>query len=216
MTEKQQFIKGLLIELCKNGYECRLDEDEIKVIQNSISVMSLRTDGTYTLNGISGNDTVHKVLAVYKSLKEAYVLYFASPPLEYVNLERYHKLADFNNHILAACMKSDGSLEFVTWQKAYKRTALTTGNYFNDYECVKKDFVVRSGLVDPYKIFDENELKLIHKGLIYFGADYLLLTAKQIANIGKIIEKIEMIVPVLDKHEETTDYELTYDDGLFL
>ena len=57
-------------------------------------------------------------------------------------------------------------------------------------------------------------MKLLRQGLVHLGANYPDLTAEQNTNVGKLIEKVEMIVPSIQKHEQLEHHELVPDDGL--
>ncbi len=70
--------------------------------------------------------------------------------------QKYKLLAEYGDVILAGRELSSGSFEFVTWRQSYN--GLEHGNYFgNNYKRAKEDFATRSGLVNEYKLFSDEE-----------------------------------------------------------
>ena len=215
MINNQKFMELLGETLKRQGYSCTRDGDEIKVNKDGFPVADILGNGEFRVY----RNTMHdydrdRIRAIYESISEAYALYEKGAPLKIDNLSKYHKLCEFGNYIIAAKIMSNCSMEFVTWQQDAERTRVDIGHYFTDYEHAKQDFAVRTGLIDRYKMFDETELKLIRQGLVHLGADYPHLTAQQMANVGKMIKRIEMIVPAVREHEQLEHQALVPDDGL--
>jgi hypothetical protein len=111
-------------------------------------------------------------------------------------------------------MMGYGYMEFATWQQSADKMRVDAGNYMDNYEKAKEDFSARAGLVDRYKMFNETELKMLYRGLVHLGADYPHLTADQMTNVGKLIEKVEIIVPAIRERSVYENYELVPQDGL--
>jgi hypothetical protein len=214
MTQEQQFIDGLLQILRNKGYDCKLIGTEIEIAKNGVSIMSLRSNGDYKRHDTAISECVYEIRDIHQKVKESYDRYNEAEELAYRDLNRYHRLTAYNGYILAARMRTDNSLEFVTWQQTHSDTGVTIGKYFSDYEAAKEDFAVRCGLVNRYKMFSETEMKLIHQGLVHLGANYPNLTIDQIANVGKLIEKVEMIVPAIQERSVFEAHELVPEDGL--
>jgi hypothetical protein len=57
-------------------------------------------------------------------------------------------------------------------------------------------------------------MKLIRQGLVHLGTEFPDLTYEQNTLLGKVVEKIEMIVPSIKEHEALEHHELVADDGL--
>ena len=67
--------------------------------------------------------------------------------------EEFRLLAEFNGIVLAGHPTSFG-IQFVTWDWDYGRTGVSQGHYMsNYYEVAKKDFAVRSGLIQKRLLF---------------------------------------------------------------
>ena len=141
-----------------------------------------------------------------------------APAVPFEDISRFRILSEYNGAALAARDDSeyglDYCLKFVTWRYNYERTGFEHGNYTTDYDTAKEDFAVRSGLVDRRKLFNETELTLIRQGLVYLGADYPDLTSDQMTILGKVVEKIEELVPAIRQREELEAHNLVPDDGL--
>ena len=70
----------------------------------------------------------------------------------------YRQLADFNGYVLGG-MESKRGVQFTTWQWSYDRDGLNLGHYCgNNYAEAKKDFALRSGLVEEQKQFTAEQL----------------------------------------------------------
>ena len=214
MSEEQRFTEGLMQILRNKGYDCKLNGGEIDISKNGVPIMSLRSNGDYKRHDSAVSECISEIREIRQMVRESYDRYNEAEELEYEKLSAYRRLAAYNGYILAARLKSDSSLEFVTWQQTHGNTGVGNGHYFDDYEKSKEDFAVRCGLVNRYKMFSETEIKLIHQGLVYIGANAPDLTAEQMTNVGKLIEKVEMIVPEIRERSAYEAQDLVAEDGL--
>lgn len=103
--------------------------------------------------------------------------------------------------------------EFVTWQYTYDGKSVTLGHYFSSLETAKEDFAKRAGLINANRMFGETDLKLIHSSLVNYVGLNGNLNYKDEKAIGSILEKIELIVPEILRHEKLEDLEMVADDG---
>jgi hypothetical protein len=127
----------------------------------------------------------------------------------------YYKLLELGDTLLAGrCNPTTGEFQFVTWQQD-EDGDVKWGNYFDNFENAKKDFASRSGLIDKSKQFSETEIKVIYQGLAQLVKNGEI-TQEQNTAYGKVIEKIEDIVPEITNHEEKEHYGLVADDELDL
>lgn len=73
----------------------------------------------------------------------------------------YKLLVEFNGVVLGEIeYQSNKSFEFTTWPCG--NNALYHRHYFTDYEKSKEDFVVRSGLLQSAKLFNDKEMMQIY------------------------------------------------------
>ena len=214
MTIEKSFIEGLIQLLRNKGYDCKLNGNEIEIAKNGVEIMSLRPNGDYKRADGAISECVTEIREVHQKTKEAYERYDEAEQLEYEKLSRYRRLAAYNRYLMAARLRNDGSLEFVTWHQDSGNTGVSHGNYHSDYEAAKEDFAIRAGLVNRHKMMTETELKLIHQGLVHLGANCPTLTVDGMTNVGKLIEKVEMIVPAIQERSMYEAHELVAEDGL--
>lgn len=147
-----------------------------------------------------------KLLQLYNQLK----------PIQAEGLrEGYRKILEYDGHVLAMG-KMQEAFEFVTWRYTYDGESVTLGHYFTDLESAKEDFVKRAGLINSNRLFGETDLKLIHTSLVNYVGLNGNLSFKDEKAIGSILEKIELIVPEILRHEKLEDLGLVSDDGLEL
>ena len=77
----------------------------------------------------------------------------------------YRVLADFGDAVLAGHPTERG-VQFVTWEWDFDREGVHHGHYFqDDYEAAKRDFTVRSGLVQKDALFEPEQLAEIYRAL---------------------------------------------------
>jgi len=213
-TEEQRFIEGLMKILRNKGYDCKLNGTEIDISKNGIPMMSLRSNGDYKKHDGAISECVYEIRDIHTKTKEAYDHYNEAEDIQQQNITNFRRLAMYNRFILAAHMHKDSSLEFVTWQQDANNKGVVDGRYFTDHEAAKENFAIRAGLVNRYKMFNETELKLIHQGLVHLGANYPHLTSEQMTNVGKVIEKVEEIVPAIKERSMYEAHDLVAEDGL--
>ena len=90
-------------------------------------------------------------------------------------------------------------------QDADHKNAAIQRQYFYSKEEAYESFATRSGLVDEKKLFGDKELKLIHEGLIKVRTDDMDLSSTDLEMAGCIIERIEEIVPELQKPSKSAE-----------
>jgi len=130
-------------------------------------------------------------------------------------IEGYRKILEHDGHVLAMGKMQEG-FEFVTWRYTYDVNSVTLGHYFTSLEAAKEDFAKRSGLINADRMFGETDLKLIHSSLVNYVGLNGNLNYKDEKAIGSILEKIELLVPEILRHEKLEDLEMVADDGIEL
>jgi hypothetical protein len=202
----------LQTELRKHGYKCEPDGGELKIRKNGLPVAVALESGELAAYKNTLNDYEYQqIRSIYDSLYEAYSLYEKGEPL--LSQPNFHKLCEFGNYVLGAKIMGYGCMEFATWKQSADRMRTDIGNYMDNYEKAKEDFSTRAGLIDRYKMFSETEMKLIRQGLVHLGANFPDLTYDQNNILGKVVEKIETIVPSIQERSVYECYELVPQDG---
>ena len=94
-----------------------------------------------------------------------------APPLMADGLgEGYKLLAEFNNAVLAGHLTEYGA-QFVTWEWVHDRTSLWQGHYHGPgggvkgYDAAKRDFAVRSGLLQKNALFQPEQLVEVYRSI---------------------------------------------------
>ena len=143
-------------------------------------------------------------------------LYEKAQPLKAEGLrDGYKKLLEYEGTLLAM-RKIHDAYEFVTWLYTHDGAGVTLGHYYTDFNAAVEDFAVRAGLINANRLFVETDLKLIHASLVGYVGLNGNLSYKDEKAIGGILEKIELLVPEILRHNKLEDLELVSDDGLEL
>lgn len=121
--------------------------------------------------------------------------------------QKYKLLAEYGDVILAGRELSSGSFEFVTWRQSYN--GLEHGNYFgNNYNGAKEDFAIRSGLVNEYKLFSNEEYVEIYRCV----CDTLEGGYELSDNHREMLENLRQRIPgAVDNFEQTLKTEQEYE-----
>lgn len=214
---KQRLLK---IELARLGFrEARYDAEHDAMLVNPSDerVMRINDEGVsyYAEHDLL---VIHQIKPLADKVKEMVSAWERGQSVPFEDLSHYRILSEYNGIVLAARDDSElgygHGLHLTTWEYSYNRTGFMHGHYTTDYESAKEDFAVRCGLIDRNKMFDETEMKLIRQGLVHLGANFPNLTYEQNTLLGKVVEKIEMLVPSIQEHEELEHSEIVPDDGL--
>jgi hypothetical protein len=142
------------------------------------------------------NEAFHRATDIAAVTAEYMRLLETAPPLRAKGLEGdYRLLADFGGAVLAGHPASYGA-EFVTWEWDYEHTGMWQGHYYgNNYAGAKQDFAVRSGLIPPTLIFEQEQLDDIYRSLQKTRELDDTLTYQGEQRIIKAQEHIEAISP---------------------
>ena len=82
-----------------------------------------------------------------------------------------------------------------------------TRRVFYNREFAGQDFAMRSGLIDEKALFSETELKIIHSDLVKMSVLDNNVSNDDRISVGRIVEKIEDIMPELRDMDYDFDYE---------
>jgi hypothetical protein len=219
MSELKQRL--LLIELAKIGCREAWYDDVNSMVYSDLTndrMPRIHDNGDIHYGCEYDHLVKYQIQPMLERINEILAAWEKSQVIPFKDSEKFRVLAEYNNVVLAVRDDSklgygDG-LHFVTWAYGLDRTGFDDGHYFTGYESAKENFALRCGLVDKNKMFDETEMKLIRQGLVHLGADFPDLTAEQMTLLGKVVERIEMLVPEITEHEEMEHSELVPDDGL--
>jgi hypothetical protein len=118
-----------------------------------------------------------------------------------------YKLAEYNGVVLACKFHHLFDYVFSTYRLAPENNEPLQRQFFYNKEAATQDFAVRSGLVDEKALFTETELMVLHSDLVKLSLLDKDMTNDEVVSIGKMIERIEDIVPELKDRDYDFDFE---------
>ena len=153
------------------------------------------------------NDAYFKLQTLVNDVREYVDAYQHGGYPAYAKLpEGYLSLTNYNRIFLAATKMKSGGYQFATWQlKGKGRTGFYDGHYTTDYKAAKRDFAIRSGLVDKSQIFLQPELQTIQNAVQYTienRSDMDIDLSKQLQSISL---KLADALPELNMDEPTPE-----------
>ena len=117
----------------------------------------------------------------------------------------YKVLADFNDIVLAGIQSKYG-VQFVTWDWSLDHKGVCHGHYYTglyssgNYDAAKRDFAVRSGLIQKDQLFTPEQMTEIYRCCAdSVDGDFFELTGEQEKMIRSVQQQIEECVPDLDE-----------------
>lgn len=153
------------------------EKNRLTVLLNNQPVLSVSAGSDVFLlpagsNQPEAGELYHKVAQTADEVY-AYVEAVQTAPLLHASglSEKFHLLADFGGAVLAGRELENGwGYQFVTWIWDHDRTGVSHGHYYEeDFQGVKQDFAVRSGLISKAQLFSPEELTQLYR-----ATDYLL------------------------------------------
>ena len=107
----------------------------------------------------------------------------------------YRILADFGDAVMAGHPTERG-VQFVTWEWDFDREGVHHGHYFqDDYEAAKRDFTVRSGLVQKDALFEPEQLAEIYHALSFVREQDETLSFGRDQELAELMEQIGGLLP---------------------
>ena len=94
------------------------------------------------------------------------------------------------------------------------QTRLCSGNSFITRIFAGQDFAKRSGLVDDNMLFSETELKILHSNLLKINILDNNVANDDRLSVGRIVDKIEEIMPELKEDDQGFDFYATFGKDL--
>ena len=117
-----------------------------------------------------------------------------------------YKLAEYNGVTFACKHHHLFGYVFSTYRTAPDSEQIIQRQFFYNKEFAGQDFAKRSGLVDEKALFTETELMVLHSNLVKLSMKSEHLNNDEMLELGKMIEKIEEVVPEL----QDRDYDFNF------
>ena len=107
----------------------------------------------------------------------------------------YRILADFGDAVLAGHPTERG-VQFVTWEWDFDRKGVHHGHYFqDDYDAAKRDFTLRSGLVQKDALFEPEQLAQIYHALSFVREQDETLSFGRNQELAELMEQVGGLLP---------------------
>ena len=148
------------------------------------------------VDALGAQDALQAVIDTAKMTSEYMAILEYAPQLKATELTGdYRILADFGDAVLAGHPTERG-VQFVTWEWDFDRKGVHQGHYFQDnYEAAKRDFTVRSGLVQKGALFEPEQLAEIYRALAFVREQDESLSFGRDQELKELMEQVGGLLP---------------------
>ena len=148
------------------------------------------------VDSIWAQDALQSVIDTAKMTSEYMAILEYAPQLKATDLTGdYRILADFGDAVLAGHPTERG-VQFVTWEWDFDRKGVHQGHYFqDDYDAAKRDFTVRSGLVQKDALFEPEQLAEIYHALSFVREQDESLSFGRDRELAELMEQVGGLLP---------------------
>ena len=148
------------------------------------------------MDSIRAQDALQAVIDTAKMTSEYMAILEYAPQLKATDLTGdYRILADFGDAVLAG-HPSERGVQFVTWEWDFDREGVHHGHYFqDDYEAAKRDFTVRSGLVQKDALFEPEQLAQIYHALSFVREQDESLSFGRDRELAELMDQVGGLLP---------------------
>ena len=148
------------------------------------------------VDSVRAQDALQTVIDTAKMTTEYMAILEYAPQLKATDLTGdYRILADFGDAVLAGHPTERG-VQFVTWEWDFDRKGVHQGHYFqDDYEAAKRDFTVRSGLVQKDALFEPEQLAEIYRALRFVREQDETISFGRDRELVELMEQVGGLLP---------------------
>ena len=197
-----RYLEELKISLVHAGFEPERIEDQhlpVRWENHYLCRVSGRGSVLYrqeNVDGIGAQDALQTVIHIAAMTAEYMTAMERAPKLQATGLEGdYRILADFGDAVLAGHPTERG-VQFVTWEWDFDRKGVHHGHYFQgDYEAAKRDFTVRSGLVQKDALFEPEQLAEIYHALSFVREQDETLSFGRDQELAELMDQVGGLLP---------------------
>ena len=201
-TAQLRFLEETAIRLRQNGFTVELIEDHhLPVCWEKGRLCRVSGKGSVlyrqeNMDSIRAQDALQTVIDTAKMTSEYMAILEYAPRLKATDLTGdYRILADFGDAVLAGHPTERG-VQFVTWEWDFDREGVHHGHYFqDDYEAAKRDFTVRSGLVQKDALFEQEQLAQIYHALSFVREQDETLSFGRDQELAELMEQVGGLLP---------------------
>lgn len=197
-----RYLGEISTRLRRMGFETMPVEDQhlpVKWNGSDLCRISGRGSVLYhqeNVDSIKAQDALRSVIDTAKMTSEYMAILEYAPQIKANGLVGdYRVLADFGDAVLAGHPTERG-VQFVTWSWDWNRKGVHQGNYFyEDYEAAKRDFTVRSGLVQKDALFETEQLAEFYHVLKFVLEQDETLSFGRDQKLAELMEQVGRLLP---------------------
>ena len=197
-----RYLEEVCISLHRAGFETKPPEDcQLPILWNDAPLCRITGKGSVlyrqeNMDSIRTQDALRSVIDIAKMTSEYMAILETAPRLKAGGLTGdYRVLADFGDAVLAGHPTERG-VQFVTWEWDFDREGVHHGHYFQDnYEAAKRDFTVRSGLVQKDALFEPEQLAEIYRALRFVREQDETLSFGRDQELAELMEQVGGLLP---------------------
>ncbi len=201
-TAQPRFLKETAIRLRQNGFTVEPIEDHhlpVRWEKGRLCRVSGKGSVLYrqeNMDSIRAQDALQAVIDTAKMTSEYMAILEYAPQLKATDLTGdYRILADFGDAVLAGHPTERG-VQFVTWEWDFDRKGVHHGHYFqDDYDAAKRDFTLRSGLVQKDALFEPEQLAQIYHALSFVREQDETLSFGRNQELAELMEQVGGLLP---------------------
>ena len=201
-TTQLRFLEETATRLRQNGFTVEPIEDHhLPVCWEKGHLCRISGKGSVlyrqeNMDSIRAQDALQTVIDIAKMTSEYMSILEYAPRLKATDLTGdYRILADFGDAVLAGHPTERG-VQFVTWEWDFDREGVHHGHYFqDDYEAAKRDFTVRSGLVQKDTLFEPEQLAQIYRALRFVREQDETLSFGRDQELAELMEQVDGLLP---------------------
>ena len=201
-TTQLRFLEETGIRLRQDGFTVEPIEDHHLPVcweKGRLCRISGQGSALYrqeNMDSIRAQDALQAVIDTAKMTSEYMAILEYAPQLKATDLTGdYRILADFGDAVLAGHPTERG-VQFVTWEWDFDRKGVHQGHYFqDDYEAAKRDFTVRSGLVQKDALFEPEQLAEIYRALRFVREQDETISFGRDRELVELMEQVGGLLP---------------------
>ena len=201
-TTQLRFLEETATRLRQNGFTVEPIEDHhLPVCWEKGRLCRISGKGSVlyrqeNMDSIRAQDALQVVIDTAKMTSEYMAILEYAPQLKATDLTGDNRiLADFGDAVLAGHPTERG-VHFVTWEWDFDRKGVHHGHYFqDDYEAAKRDFIVRSGLVQKDALFEPEQLAEIYHALAFVREQDETLSCGRDRELAELMDQISGLLP---------------------
>ena len=201
-TTQLRFLEETATRLRQNGFTVEPIEDHHLPVcweKGRLCRISGKSSVLYrqeNVDSVRTQDALQSVIDTAKMTSEYMAILENAPRLKASGLHGdYRVLADFGSAVLAGHPTERG-VQFVTWEWDFDREGVHHGHYFqDDYDAAKRDFTVRSGLVQKDALFEPEQLAEIYHALSFVREQDETLSFGRDQELAELMDQVGGLLP---------------------